>query len=242
MKILSSKSGSQKNSCRAGINRQVRTAAELCRYIDEVGFLPLFANQIPGFSVEEHTASAYWWSGIAERDPWAWRETLARSGKVVYGKFFHGKAGFVSLKWLPRFANVRRDGYDFDSRMDEGLASYRAAKIMKLFGVDDALFSFEVKKRAGFGKNGEKNFSGVITQLQMETYLCICDFQMRKNRHGEPYGWPIAVYCMPEHLWGYDFVSSAYGEDPARSAELIRKQITSCWPGADENRLLALDL
>ena len=32
----------------------VHTADELIELIDEVGFLPLFKNAIPGFSVEEH--------------------------------------------------------------------------------------------------------------------------------------------------------------------------------------------
>ena len=52
-------------------------------YINEIGFLPLFKNEIPGFSVEERTVPHYWWSGDQERDPWEWREIIARSGKVA---------------------------------------------------------------------------------------------------------------------------------------------------------------
>ena len=44
-----------------------------------------------------------------------WREIIARSGKVAYGKFFDKKAGFISVEWLPVFANYRRDGDDFDA-------------------------------------------------------------------------------------------------------------------------------
>ena len=42
-----------------------------------LGFLPLFKNEIPGFSVEERTVAKYWWSGNVERDPWEWREIIA---------------------------------------------------------------------------------------------------------------------------------------------------------------------
>lgn len=80
-------------------------------------------------------------------------------------------------------------------------------------------FSSELKKKAGFGKGGEKGFDGVITALQMQTYLCVRDFRQRKNKKGEAYGWPVAVYCTPEHLWGRDHVTSAYTESAASSGE-----------------------
>ena len=41
---------------------------------------------------------------------------------------------------------------------------------------DVYILSTDLKKQAGFGKGGEKNYPGVITQLQMETYLIISDF------------------------------------------------------------------
>lgn len=47
----------------------IHTVEEAITYINEVGFLPLFRNDISGFSLEERTASAYWWSGDIERDP-----------------------------------------------------------------------------------------------------------------------------------------------------------------------------
>lgn len=68
--------------------------------------------------------------GDAENDPWEWREIIARSGEVVYGKFFGKKTGFVSKEWFPVFANYRRDGYDFDARWDDELANIRNKRIM----------------------------------------------------------------------------------------------------------------
>ena len=52
----------------------------------------------------------------------------------------------------------------------------------------------------------------MITGLQMQQYLCVRNFRQRKNKKGEAYGWPIAVYATPEHLWGCDYVTSAYKE------------------------------
>lgn len=215
----------------------IHTAEELEAYITEVGFLPFFKNEIPGFSVEEHTASECWWSGDPQTDPWEWRGILAAGGKVTYGKFFHRSAGFISRDWFPAFANYRRDGYDFDALWEDELASHRAKKIMDLFAeelADRELFSTEAKQLAGYGKGGEKNFEGEITSLQMQTYLCIADFRRRKNKKGQEYGWGISVYCTPEHLWGRDFVTSLYREEPAASAERIFSRVRDLYPGASE--------
>ena len=70
---------------------------ELIGLIDEVGFLPLFKNEVDSFSAEENTSDLYWWTGDEEQDSWEWRRLIARSGRVAYGKFFGGKAGFQSM-------------------------------------------------------------------------------------------------------------------------------------------------
>ena len=87
---------------------RIRTWQELINYVNEVGFLPLFKNGISGFSAEEHVSDLFWWTGDLDQDPWEWREIIARSHQVAYGKFFDKKAGFISLAWLPHFANFRR--------------------------------------------------------------------------------------------------------------------------------------
>ena len=162
-----------------------------------------------------------WWSDDSLRDPWQWRKIIAGSKKVAYGRFFAGKAGFISLAWFPYFVNYRRDGYDFDALWDDEKASIRQKKIMDLFEEEDELYSFEVKQKAGFGKGGEKNFEGTITRLQMQTYLCIRDFRRKKNKAGREYGMDVAVYSKPEHIWGYESVTLAYSEEPMKSGKRI---------------------
>ena len=65
------------------------------------------------------------------------------------------------LEWLPYFANCRRNGYDFDARYQDGLASRREKKIMDFFlgededgdavYKDERILSTDLKKAAGFG-------------------------------------------------------------------------------------------
>ena len=219
---------------------RVQTWEELIELINEVGFLPLFKNEVDGFSVEENTADLYWWTGDEEQDPWEWRRLIARSGQVAYGKFFGRKAGFISKAWFPHFANWRRDDYDFDSRWDEELASIRCKRVMDQFENCQELFSFELKRLAGFGKEGEKNFDGTVTELQMQSYLLTRDFRRRINKKGLEYGWPISVYSTPEALWGYEHISSAYSIDPAESKAMVCQQVLEHFPEAQPSELDAV--
>lgn len=219
----------------------IKNVEELIYYINQVGFLPLFRSDIPGFSAEEHTAAEDWFSGDPQKDPWEWRKIIAAGGEIAYGKFFDNRAGFISREYLPAFVNYRRDGYDFDARWDDELAPVRSKKIMDLFSEDQTdreLYSFEVKKLAGFGPGGEKNFEGVVTRLQMQMYLCVRDFRRRKNKNGDEYGWGIAIYCLPEHIFGEEYVKSEYKEDPKESARKIVCRIKELYPDVTNRQIV----
>lgn len=218
----------------------IHTVDEAIKYINKIGFLPLFRNEIPGFSLEERTVPQYWWCDDPKVDPWIWREIIARSGKVAYGKFFDKKAGFISVKWLPVFANYRRDGYDFDALYEDGKAPLKHKKIMDNFmeeNIDSVILSNQLKLLAGYGKEGEKGFEGAITNLMMQLYLCNSDFRKRKNKKGEEYGWNVAAYCAPEHLWGYDVVTADYKLNPKDSWQKIVDYMHDIYPIASDKQI-----
>lgn len=218
----------------------IRSCRELMEQIDEIGFLPLFRNEVEGFSAEEHVPDRFWWTGDPERDPWVWREIIAGTGEIAYGKFFSRRAGFISLKWFPCFANYRRDGYDFDARWEDGLANLRCKKIMDVFDAGGEYTGAELKKAAGFWKGGEKNFEGIAAELQQQTYLVIRKFRKKKNKKGAEYGMPVTVYARPEDVWGYGTVSAAYGEDPSKSWQRIFDHVKKICPLAEENQIRKL--
>ena len=82
---------------------------------------------------------------------------------------------------------------------------------------DEQILSTDLKRLAGFGRDGEKNFPGIVTQLQMETYLVISGFRRRENRRGKAYGMPVSILLPPESIWGYDMVTAAYSEESKTS-------------------------
>ncbi|MBR1820755.1 MAG: hypothetical protein IJ769_03945 [Clostridia bacterium] len=222
---------------------RIRSAEELTDWIESIGFLPFFANDVPGFSAEEHVSADFWWTGDKAQDPWEWREVIAAAHRVAYGKFFDGRAGFIAPDWLPRFANARRGGYDFDGKWQSGAASRREKAIMEFFVdvesddepvfTDAAMLSTELKQRAGFGRGGEKNYPGILTGLQMQLYLVISGFRRRENKRGAAYGMPVSVLSTPERIWGYDVLSAAYEEAPAASWDHIFEHIRARFPAPD---------
>ena len=93
---------------------------------------------------------------------------------------------------------------------------------------------------AGFGKEGEKNFPGVITGLQMQTYLVISDFKRRQNKRGEEYGMAVSILLPPEAIWGYERVTAAYSEKPKQSWDRIFEHVKELYPAASEKDIIRL--
>ncbi len=216
----------------------LRCPDDVAELTEALGFLPFFANGIPGFSVEEHTPRELWFT---EADgPWEWKGPIARTKRCLYGKFFGGKAGFISLEWFPDFANYRRDGFDFDSRYESGFASRRDMNVYDTVSRYGTVLSKKLKSLCGYSKGGEKGFDGVITRLQMQTYVCVADFEYMRDKYGKQYGWGVARYSTPEELLGYEAVTSAYSREPSESLERILDHLKKVLPEADGARLLKM--
>lgn len=79
---------------------------------------------------------------------------------------------------------------------------------------------------------------GIVTNLQMQTYVILRDLRRRIDKKGREYGWPVSVYTTPEHLWGYALVTSAYKEEPEESRGKILRQAEKCFPDASRKALL----
>ena len=220
--------------CRRTDRDCLHSPEDLLELVRKIGFLPLFSNAIPGFSVEEHTPASDWWTDNPANDPWAWRQVLAPNHHVAYGKFFDKKAGFVSAEWFPVFANYRRDGYDYEGMYEDGKMNSRCRRILNILELNEdaeglRLLSCDIRKRASL----EKGFEGALTELQMKTFLIMSDFRQKRNRRGDAYGWYVAELMTPETKWGYNAVNSCE-EKPEISWDRISRQIRKHYPEATD--------
>lgn len=220
--------------------KKICTQKDLEEMIDAAGFLPLFKSTVRGLSVEENCDPARWFTDL--EGPWEWKGRIALSGKYVYGKFFRRAAGFVSLEWWPDFVNYRRDGYDFDSRCDEGLATSADQALYQMIEKRKAVTTPDLKALCGYGgKNGFKGFETNMTRLQMQTYVVIRSFPYAIDKNGREYGWGITQYTLPELHIGRKLTRSGYRRSPEKSFERMVNHLLEVWPQAslkDVRRLL----
>ena len=196
--------------------------------IREYGVLPLFANSIAGFSIEEHVDPSVWFTD--KEGVWEWKGPVIRETGCAYGKFFEKKAAFVSEEIFLDLANYRRDGYDFDARFDEGLASYRDKDLFDLIDRNAPVLTKQLKALGNYRKDGKKGFDTIITRLQAQCYVLISDFVYAMDKTGKPYGWGIAEYTTPERLFGDAFSDRVYRHEPADSYQKLYTHLQTLFP------------
>ncbi len=211
----------------------IKTKKDLIAAVGICGFLPLFENSIPGFSVEENVEPSIWFSN--EPGPWEWKGPVIRETGCAYGKFFEQKAVFISRDWFPDFANYRRDGYDFDARYDDGLASFRDKELYDLLDETAPILTGDLRNKGQYRKGGKKGFEGIITRLQAQCYVLISDFKYKKDKHGKQYGWGVAEYSTPEKFMGGDFTGQVYARSPEESYARVLAHLRKLLPDVDES-------
>lgn len=212
----------------------IQSKDELVALVNQLGFLPAFANHIPGFSVEECIHPAYWFPR-EEEGFWEWKGPVIRDSGCAYGKFLKGRACFMRLDWYREFANFRRDGYDFDARYEDGLARAVDKQVFDQLCARPSQISKELRAAAGV-----KNFDAVITRLQMQGYVLISNFEYQLSKRGQPYGWGLARYETPEYRFGADFTEQVYRHSPAQSGAWLMEQLTRLLPQASSGQIQQL--
>ena len=208
--------------------------------IEEIGLLPLFPSSVPGYSIQEMFPQARWWTGTQD-DPWQLREVFARKEDIVYAKLFDHKAGFVHRRMYADLLNLRRDGYDFDTLVDEGRVPLKERKCMQAVEeAGEAAFSNVIKRNAGFCKGGLTGFDSTSASLQQKCYLLISGFGYKRDKLGREYGWSIGLLDTPERRFGSDFIESAYEADPKDSLGRLTEEIMRALPSLPREQLRKL--
>lgn len=229
------------------MNIYIRTKQDLIDAIEEYGMIPYFANEVKGFSIEENCDPKVYFSdgpGI-----WEWKGEVIQTTRCAYGKFLRKKAAFISKKWFYDFANYRRDGYDFDARVSDGLVNYNEEFLYNIIASKHSILSKTAKAIGGYVKPREsgkdtweprKGFDTTITALQMKAYVLITDFDYEVDKNGEFYGWGIARYATVEEYYGKKFAEKCYKRTPEESYKRLLRQLKKINPEADRNDLIHL--
>ncbi len=98
---------------------KVSSYTSFAALVQKLGFMP-FANNKAGYPNLTDLTDNEWHTG-KDDDPWRWRVKIERDHKALFGKFFFGNPGFISLSRVTDFASVRRNGLVFDELFFDGV-------------------------------------------------------------------------------------------------------------------------
>lgn len=231
----------------------IQSPEDMQRMVNAKGFLPFFKGEIPGFSVEEATAAAYWFPDEGD-GVWDWKGPVIVEGDCAYGKFCCNKACYISMEWFPDFVNYRRSRYVLTP--DE-------QHLLTVLQEHRTLLSRELKTLCGYGKprsprlnplekilrkeetavvkqkrERRESFDTAITRLQMSAHVLIADFEYSHDRQGKRYGFAVARYCTPEDFFGEERLLTTH--TPEESGELIFRHLRTLLPQAEKEQLLKI--
>ncbi len=216
------------------MRRIIDSAAALIEYIHEVGFLPLLDSGIAGYSAEEVVDSDCRYQvfpdGGWDWPLWKWKGDIVRDGDCVYGKFFAGKAGFISRAWWPEFFNHRRATHPLPA---DGSVE---ADILAVLQEKGSCITRELRRACGFnGPKMRSRFDAYVTRLQMGCYIVTEDFVYPQDRNGHDYGWGWSLLTTPEMLMGREACHTSH--TPQTSAHLLLDHLRHLLPQASERQI-----
>lgn len=216
---------------------RVSSAAELMTLIDEIGFLPLLDSGIVGFSAEEIVDDdcryVVFPDGGWDWPLWKWKGQIVSEMPCLYGKFFAGKAGFVSQAWWPDLCNWRR------SRSPLPEADSVEGSIVDTLRFTGSLITRELRAACGFnGKGMRSKFDGYVTKLQMATYVVTENFVYPTDKHGREYGWGWSLLNTPEALYGKELCHTE--RSPMASFDRMVSQLRKVLPFATDKQIQRL--
>ena len=206
-------------------------------YIQEVGFLPLLDSGIRGYSaedvVDEDCRYVVFSDGGWDWPLWKWKGPIVTEGRCVYGKFFAGKAGFVSREWWTDLCNYRRNVHPAPA---EGSI---AEAILLTLMEQGSLITRELRAACGFtGPKMRSRFDSYVTRLQMSCRIVIEDFVYPRDKHNREYGWGWALLTTPEQLLGRD--ACQCDRTPEESYSRMSAHLRKLLPQASDKQIRRL--
>ena len=226
---------------------RINSRETLAEAAESFGLLPFFPNNVKGLSVEEMCVPGMLFGGNIDEGCWEWKGPVIRKRTTAYGKFFRRKAGFVSIDLLPDFLNYRRNKYPIKTggieemlweiiRENDSLTSTELKNL--IFGNRKRTNRDELPDHSGevFIKTNNKSLESPLQRLQMGGWIIISDFEYKRTKNGERYGWGVARYSTPEIVFG-DNILFDIKRNPEESLNHIIKKMKGIWPPATKKSL-----
>ena len=224
---------------------RIISAETMLQTIQEMGIVPFFENDIPGYSVEEMTSVDNWFDTQENLSytPWDWKIHCVQSGEIAYGKFLQGKAAFATVEWYAELRNYRRaqDKYKPDEAQRQVL---EYLKENGSIGIKEVRLLLGIKKGAA---------DTIIAKLMQQCRVVTGDITRVYRGPDLHYnGWQTSSFCTPEALFDKPAVPFFAAFEAARESDLevnhspeesfrrLQEHIRTLIPDVTEKQLLKL--
>lgn len=210
--------------------RPIDCAEAMISEIKRLGIVPFTNCGIEGWSIQELTASGFWFETDGELGPWDWKIDCVRTGEIVYGKLLGGKSAFMTVDFYKELMNYRRSTLKYRMPLRERYKAVTVSdKMMKILSpiVYDAIkeagsiTSKEIKTIVAGALTPQmirplgakykplliptikKNvMDSVLGYLQMGTWCVIGDYErIYRGANLEYSGWQHAMFTTPDILY-----------------------------------------
>jgi hypothetical protein len=199
----------QRAAVRTLDDRKIRTDDEAVRYVDQVGFAPLF--RLAGLNLPSLSDA-----DAGETDgAWRWKEVLPAERRCAYGKFLRGRGFFVSWRLFPAFYTVYGRATDAAEDYADGLLGQLEWAILQAIQergpLDSRALWAEMRGRFG-GKRS--SFGAALTGLQRTFRIMVSG--------GSLEGWSLHYWDVVERCVPPGLLTSLPGDAEAREALLMQ--------------------
>lgn len=225
-----------------GLPPRITSAETMLRTIQEIGIVPFFENDIPGYSIEEMTSLDNWFDTQEDlsRTPWDWKIACVQNGDIAYGKFLQGKAAFATVEWYAELRNYRRSLPKYNP--DEA-----QQKVLDYLEENGSVSIKEVRLLLGVKKGAA---DAIIAKLMQQCRVVTGDITRVYRGPDLRYnGWQVSSFCTPEALFDKPAVpffaafEAADGSDldvshsPEESLRRLQNKIRSLFPEATDKQI-----
>ena len=196
------------------------------RAIREVGIIPFFKSDIPGYSIKELTLPEFWFDGEEDTlGPWDWKIDCLESGEIAYGKYLCGsKAAFATTPFYRELMNLRRATTQPDKD---------GQKIMDYLAQRGSITIKEVRALLGVKKGAA---DAAIAKLQHQCRVVTGVIERVYRGPEQTYnGWQVSYFCTPESLFEEALQTNHTHEE---SQEFLTEHIARLFPEATHKQLL----
>jgi len=199
----------QRAAVRTLEGHKVRSDDEAVRYVDRLGFAPLF--RLAGLNIPSLSdADAGEWEGA-----WRWKEVLPAERRCAYGKFLRGRGFFISWRLFPAFYAIYGRMTDAADDYADGLLGQLEWAVLQAIvergPIDSRVLWAEMKRSFG-GKRA--SFEAALIGLQASFWIMVSG--------GNLEGWSLHYWDLVERRVPAGLLTGLPSVEDAREALLLQ--------------------